>query len=679
MADNLWKLGNTTIRNPERLPGALSVFKKKFHNKKSFAKGSETQQPQFEKELGEHISNGKSITRENQIPIVNYDPKKLTEIMMKGKNARMWISLMNDYGFINGYNVKSKYENEDFKGKGYITNLGKNFLDEEILRDEIWLRQILKLQSPHYTGQDDRIRIRGGWWFLKMMIECDGLDKIELGIVGSERTEDITKTKNKILEFRKELKKARRENKVTETENKWKADTVTKYFERDWEEKEKNLRLLIADMEQGTVVIDGVRDRLKSKNQKIVGLGKGADTPRAEVACDDIMSLLEINCFDIDQHIKILKKYYLTVKHDTVFIDYVDANARILRLTNYLNWIPIPLEGKDKFSHRLKIYDEYLDFVKYAVDNTPCLKEINKKNEKHREEYFEYLVDINKPLLKSDNSEYVEKKNEEMEKELKNIGGKILEVKENKNINKNRLRYNQLKKELEKLTEENFVQNISKKEIIVEIEEMIKKPKDINPVTLESVIWRAVASLRGYQKHISETRNFGLDSNFNQIFTASGGVPDMQFHYKKFDEIIEVTKMGDANKSQLTAEFIKTKGKKKPVPNHVAEHRFYNDKLTNCIFIAPSIHPQSIEECWKYSCNKEPILITGNFKQSKPAEITFHIIPLTLEQFLTIYQVCIKNKNSSEKWIDTLIQLHKITDEDSTHWMKSIADYVKSL
>ena len=107
MADNLWKLGNTTIRNPERLPGALSVFKKKFHNKKSFAKGSETQQPQFEKELGEHISNGKSITRENQIPIVNYDPKKLTEIMMKGKNARMWISLMNDYGFINGYNMKS--------------------------------------------------------------------------------------------------------------------------------------------------------------------------------------------------------------------------------------------------------------------------------------------------------------------------------------------------------------------------------------------------------------------------------------------------------------------------------------------------------------------------------------------------------------------------------------------
>ena len=679
MADNLWSLANTTIRNPERLPGALSVFKKKFHNKKSFTKGTKTQQPEFEKELGKHTSNGKTITREYEIPIVNYDPEKLTESMMIGKNARMWISLMNDYGFINGYNMKSKYENEDFKGKGYITNLGKNFLDEEILRDEIWLRQILKLQDPHYTGQDDRIRIRGGWWFLKMMIECDGLDKIELGIVGSERTEDITKTKNKILDFRKELKKSRREGTVTETEDKWKADTVTKYFKSDWEGREINLRSLIADVEQGTIMIDGVRNRLKSKNQSIIGLGKGANTPRADVVCDEIISLLAKGCFDIEQHIKILKKYYLIVKHDTVFKDYVDANSRILRLTNYLNWIPIPLEGKDKFSHRLKIYEEYLDFIKYAVDNTPCLKEINKTNEKQRKEYFEYLVDINKPLLKSDETEYVKKKNDEMEKELENIGGKILKVKENKNINKNRLKYNQLKKELDKLKEENFVQNISKKEVILEIKEMIKKPKDINPVILESVIWRAVASLGGYQKHISETRNFGLDSNFNQIFTASGGVPDMQFHYKKFDEIIEVTKMGNGNKSQLTGEFIRTKGKKKPVPNHVAEHRFYNDKLTNCIFIAPSIHPQSIEECWKYSCNKEPILITGNFKQSNPAEITFHIVPLTLEQFVTIYLICIKNKNSTEKWIDTLIQLHKITDKDSVNWMKSIADYVKSL
>ena len=145
-----------------------------------------------------------------------------------------------------------------------------------------------------------------------------------------------------------------------------------------------------------------------------------------------------------------------------------------------------------------------------------------------------------------------------MEKELEKIGKPIPRLEKYTDVNQNRLRYNLLRKELEKEKEENFIQNLSKSKIIKEIEKMIKKPKDINPITLESVIWKAIASLGGYQKHISETHSFGLDSNFTQIFTAGGGVPDMQFHYNKFDEIVEVTKMGDCNKSQLVGEFVKT-------------------------------------------------------------------------------------------------------------------------
>ena len=63
MADNLWSLANTTVRNPERLPGALSVFNKKFHNEKSFEKESKGQQPKFEKELGLHRPNGELIKK----------------------------------------------------------------------------------------------------------------------------------------------------------------------------------------------------------------------------------------------------------------------------------------------------------------------------------------------------------------------------------------------------------------------------------------------------------------------------------------------------------------------------------------------------------------------------------------------------------------------------------------
>ena len=197
--DCLWSLANTTIRNPDRLSGALKVFKNKFHGKKSFSGETKKQQPEFEKELGYHTPDGKLIIKGNQIPIVNYDPAKLTASTMKGKNARMWLSIMDNYGFVNSYNTKNKYENKKFLGKTYITNVGKFFIEQPVLRDEIWLRQILKFQFPHYTGQDSRIQIRSGWWFLKLIIECDGLTSFELGIASMFRTEKVVEAKKKIM------------------------------------------------------------------------------------------------------------------------------------------------------------------------------------------------------------------------------------------------------------------------------------------------------------------------------------------------------------------------------------------------------------------------------------------------------------------------------------------------
>ena len=43
---SLWRLGNTTIRNPERIPGALKIIQMYYHNKKSFS-GNQEQQGEF--------------------------------------------------------------------------------------------------------------------------------------------------------------------------------------------------------------------------------------------------------------------------------------------------------------------------------------------------------------------------------------------------------------------------------------------------------------------------------------------------------------------------------------------------------------------------------------------------------------------------------------------------------
>ena len=97
----------------------------------------------------------------------------------------------------------------------------------------------------------------------------------------------------------------------------------------------------------------------------------------------------------------------------------------------------------------------------------------------------------------------------------------------------------------------------------------------------------------------------------------------MKFHYPKFDEIIEVTKMQGL--TQFKAEVVKTKEKLKPVPSHVAEHKFYNDKETNCIFIAPSIHEDTAKAFCKYS-NKIPSSVNVNSRE----------YPTTIEDLLRV-------------------------------------------
>lgn len=668
----LWGLGNTTIRNPERLPGALKIFQMFFDGKKTF---DTKQQGEFMKKLLEYTSEGKKITKANEIPIAEYESTiKLDRLQRDG---RQWLSLMDKYGLINAYNDKKFYEDVTRKGKTYITDLGKTFLKYEELRNEIWLRQVLKIQLPHYKEQLDGYLIRGGWWFLKLIIECDGLTKEELAMASLNRTEKLVSVKKMILDYRKKYEKAGKTGDITVLDEEIEEQNVIWWYKDDFEWRVKNLKKVVEDVKNKNIQLvevdsqneNGTNGALRSKKERIVGLGKGPNTPRALECARDITELLKKKDYDIEKYVSIFSDYYRLVKKCTIYGDYIDSNPRILIMTGYLNWHMIKGESR----RRLKILDYYYDMIKDAVNNLPCVTEIEKNNVKKREEYYNYLVNVSKPRLQIDDNEFVEKKIQEMIKKLKKLGKSEPVYKKNKNIHDNYFRYNQLFTELKSVQEENFVKNQIPKEIEKEIREMINEPTKINPITLESVIWRAIGHLGGFERGIVNTRNFGLDSKFNQIFTAGGGVPDMQFHYKEFDEVVEVTKM--KGKDQMKGEF-KEKG---AVLDHVAEHKFYNEKATNCIFIAPSIWSDVKHECWSYSCNNAIRIIRGNNNVKKDTKIFFHIIPLTLEQFLKIFLICVHNTNSSRKWIETISGIHKITNNDELEWMKDIEKYINNL
>jgi hypothetical protein len=173
--------------------------------------------------------------------------------------------------------------------------------------------------------------------------------------------------------------------------------------------------------------------------------------------------------------------------------------------------------------------------------------------------------------------------------------------------------------------------------------------------------------LGGFVKHISKTRNFHVDSKFRAVFTAAGvkgvgdeSLPDMQFHYKDFDEVIEVTTSSGKTQWRMEGD---------PVPKHVAEHQFYHEKKTNCIFIAPTLHEETVKEFSRYSNGSA----TYPVKKSKQK---IHLLPLTINEFCTIWKKCISSNNPSKLWIEIISELHKISDKDPEKWLQKIQQYI---
>ena len=179
---------------------------------------------------------------------------------------------------------------------------------------------------------------------------------------------------------------------------------------------------------------------------------------------------------NVEKYIEVFTKYYGIVKRGTIWSDYVDSNVRILKMTGIVNSVVIEGESRSRY----KISDDYLDIVTDAINNLSCIYEIEKKNDKDLREYYDYLVDVNKPEFNLYKEEYFENHVNKMENEIKQLGGQIPKFKTDKDIDDKRFKNNQLFIELKRKREENFIEKQNPKKIVKEIEEMVRKPKKIN-------------------------------------------------------------------------------------------------------------------------------------------------------------------------------------------------------
>jgi hypothetical protein len=120
--------------------------------------------------------------------------------------------------------------------------------------------------------------------------------------------------------------------------------------------------------------------------------------------------------------------------------------------------------------------------------------------------------------------------------------------------------------------------------------------------------------------------NYIVGDDNMPIFTASGNKPDIECYYEDFNIVCEVTLL------QRRDQWI---NEGQPVMRHF---RDFEDKQTDkdnyCLFIAPSIHRDTINTFWM------GIKLAYEGRKQR-------IIPLTLIQYMKILQIVIDTKANS--------------------------------
>lgn len=342
---------------------------------------------------------------------------------------------------------------------------------------------------------------------------------------------------------------------------------------------------------------------------------------------------------------KLIKKTLNNLK------EYTDNIIRYFRLTRY-----IQIRGNGY----------YIDLELRRILEIDLLLKVDSgkpREFENRKEYLEYLSDIDLPSLPWENAESLRIIVERINKEilaLENKVGKILfKKKDYKKLNLEELKQyiEELREYRRRLQEE--IEHLQSQDVSA-IEEYINiltkelfKMED-RPLVLEKYV---ALGLNALNDAIRIKPNYPVGDDNEPTNTAPADTPDIECFYENHNSVYEVTLLRD--KTQWFNEG-------QPVMRHLRDFEEKNQKKeTFCIFIAPSLHIDTIETFW--------MSVNYGYKGKKQK-----IIPLTLKQFVELLQTLLTLKKSKEKFTkenltdlyNNLLTLDKINN--SEEWIDKI-------
>ncbi len=591
-----WNIGNTTIRNPNRIPDGLKLLKK------------------FEGKIWDYQLQAEFYDEAKKNDILESESEKITP-ERKAHFARKWAASFNQLGFARAWKDVDK-------GPVKITEVGNQLVNDEITFEEAMLRQLLKYQLPSVieNGKNyEEFKVHPFRVFLGVIYGlCEqgisGLTKEEIGlyVITTLRDEKIADTVTKIAKYRTERSAIKGNNpKLDYFRGKLK-EMIADIFSEDISRAKKVISDLLAASKKS-------KDFLKSPDfenelRKIL-FGKEPKKQKMTKQIEGLMSagsgLTKVFDYYLDE--------FVGTKGGTLK-DYSDSQIRYVMTTGLFSL------NKD----RIVIKNNKIDLIKSILAEEADFLE--------DKDYLEYFYNPELPKLPLDDEQFMVLNVGDLQQQIEALSERTgIEVEPLMTVERSVPKLKKISQELEKkLIEQKeylFYKDQSLDEQIddiIDYFEMIKSRSLLGgdayfPAYYEWAIWRVFLAINTLVGSISETRNFQIDEELKPIHHAKGGVPDMVFNYEDFAIVCEVTLHQSV--SQWAAEYTS-------VPKHVATMSAGSRKPVFGIFVAPRIEPNMAQQLFNASWH-----INDEF-------LNLNIVPFSTEQVVAILQNFKKKKFS---------------------------------
>jgi len=626
-----WNIGNTTVRNPARIVGALRVFADGFV-------GAEWT-PAAEESFYAALRNAKVCTQ----------TKDVIAETSAGQSGRKWASAFKQLGFATVG-----------RGAGLValTPVGEALLEPDADVSDIFLRQLLKQHVPSAVDESGRdfdvyplrLTLKVIERLRQLGLAAPTREEVSLFLITTVRDSDEELAVQNIVAYRRERDLLKGSVAKVDFFRNTLLRTAAELYADEVAEKRECLVKLHTEALRSPVYL-GSSDA-EELLRAVVGSGKGHRTQKALRLKQSLSDALS-HGVPLEDLWDMVSAQHFATRARTLW-DYADTTARYFAMTGLFVLAGSRLAIKDSMEPLAVVLAE-LPYPSYDAAT-----------------YIASFYEPNEPSLPTDDAAFIAEMAESLlvtRGQLALSLGRPVPAARSISTEPRALRreMSALEFEVNELREEQFYRQQA--EMAEEIDDFFDEIKNRTlfggmaylPAYYEWNVWRVFLAVNQILNDLPSTRGFKLNDKMYPMHHAAAGLPDMLFEYKDCVLVVEATLSTGENQWSQEGQ---------SVPKHVKDVLVKNPgREVIGLFVAPRIDANTAVTFRNY-----PLLIDHQ-------EHRMDIVPLTTEQLRVLLKWFDGHGLDSAELVALLREYLGLRDEVRTGvaWLEKIEARIKTM